>query len=627
MAQPRLPIPDLDKTMALFLRSLEPMLSPGELHLAAERVRKFTDPDKGVGQLLQGRLKQHDSLQKNSWIEDWWLRLAYHSWREPLMVHSNWYVVFRDEVETLCTSSSYGRFLEAVSGAPLAPSFGIGDYSAFQIRRAAGFIANLLKYKDLIDRNEIPTEPGAAKGNVGLCLDQYRWLFGVTRVPRPECDENVGPYTNSRHIVVLVKGQIYRMDICDPFGSRLGLVSLQRQLEWIVRDVEGSTRRERPIGLLTAIHRDRWAQMYSYIRHLSPENASNLEIIQTSLFAIALDDYRLSEGVTYIARNCFHGFRGRNRWFDKSFTVIVSSDGHAGLNGEHSPCDALVPCLMADFILKNEPAQDSSDLPPGTGLPQPHRLRWSVDQRVEDAIHLAQEEVDGIISNSDVRVMEFAGFGSTFIKQKAKVSPDAYMQMALQLAFYRMHGRLPAVYETASVRRFIHGRTETCRSLSSESAAFVRSFDQTTVPGNVKVGLLRKACSAHVAYLSTASKAHGCDRHMLGLKMCINSPGEAPLNPESVRILTDPLYAQSSHWQLSTSGLFSNVTLLATGFGAVAPDGYGLNYIINPNIIRAGIESKHGYPNTSTPKFIEHLQRALVDLRQLIEDTPDASKL
>ena len=35
------------------------------------------------------------------------------------------------------------------------------------------------------------------------------------------------------------------------------------------------------------------------------------------------------------------------------------------------------------------------------------------------------------------------------------VSPDAFMQMALQLAFYRLHRRFAVTYETAATRRCV----------------------------------------------------------------------------------------------------------------------------------------------------------------------------
>jgi hypothetical protein len=53
------------------------------------------------------------------------------------------------------------------------------------------------------------------------------------------------------------------------------------------------------------------------------------------------------------------------------------------------------------------------------------------------------------------------------------MSSDAYIQMALQLAWYRQQKYFTATYETALTRLFRHGRTETIRTLSSDSRAFV----------------------------------------------------------------------------------------------------------------------------------------------------------
>lgn len=53
--------------------------------------------------------------------------------------------------------------------------------------------------------------------------------------------------------------------------------------------------------------------------------------------------------------------------------------------------------------------------------------------------------------------------------------------MALQLAWARLHKEPTAVYETASARFFKHGRTETCRSLTSETWEFASNFDNINV--------------------------------------------------------------------------------------------------------------------------------------------------
>ena len=47
------------------------------------------------------------------------------------------------------------------------------------------------------------------------------------------------------------------------------------------------------------------------------------------------------------------------------------------------------------------------------------------------------------------------------------MSPDAVAQMAFQLAFRRLHGVMPSVYESCTTRWFHHGRTETIRSCTT----------------------------------------------------------------------------------------------------------------------------------------------------------------
>jgi carnitine O-acetyltransferase len=58
----------------------------------------------------------------------------------------------------------------------------------------------------------------------------------------------------------------------------------------------------------------------------------------------------------------------------------------------------------------------------------------------------------------------------------AKVSPDSFIQQALQLAWYRDQGYASATYETAGTRGFLHGRTETIRVVTAESRDFVKSM-------------------------------------------------------------------------------------------------------------------------------------------------------
>ena len=49
-------------------------------------------------------------------------------------------------------------------------------------------------------------------------------------------------------------------------------------------------------------------------------------------------------------KHCLHG-DGKSIWFDKSFTVIVFSDGKMSLNVEHSWADAPVMGHISEYRL------------------------------------------------------------------------------------------------------------------------------------------------------------------------------------------------------------------------------------------------------------------------------------
>lgn len=98
---------------------------------------------------------------------------------------------------------------------------------------------------------------------------------------------------------------------------------------------------------------------------------------------------------------------------------------------------------------------------------------------------------------------QFLPFGKGVIK-KCRTSPDAFVQIALQLAHFRVgpppgaagagqrqapptgsrvrapqdRGKFCLTYEASMTRLFREGRTETVRSCTSESTAFVRAMQE-----------------------------------------------------------------------------------------------------------------------------------------------------
>ena len=87
-------------------------------------------------------------------------------------------------------------------------------------------------------------------------------------------------------------------------------------------------------------------------------------------------------------------------------------------------------------------------------------------------------------SSNNSQVIQYDGYGSSLIKSN-KISPDAWVQMIKQLAFWKLRGRAPGVYESCQTRKFLYGRTEVIRPTSNESTKFV----QLMTDANASVGV------------------------------------------------------------------------------------------------------------------------------------------
>ena len=70
----------------------------------------------------------------------------------------------------------------------------------------------------------------------------------------------------------------------------------------------------------------------------------------------------------------------------------------------------------------------------------------------------------------------------------------------------RMYGKPCATYETASLRQFQLGRTDTIRSCSSESLEFTKGMDDPNLSNEQKADLLRKAVGSHKSYVTEVRK-------------------------------------------------------------------------------------------------------------------------
>ncbi|CAG8533512.1 7335_t:CDS:2 [Cetraspora pellucida] len=593
---PKLPVPTLEDTTTKYLRSLRPLLSAKDLARNEAHIKDFLKPN-GLGRVLQQRLIDIDRISPNNWLDDtWWIKKAYQEWRVSVVVNSNWFFLFVDDPNTP------SEYFSVDNGVKLR-----GHFSEFQIKRAAHLINKLLEYKDLIDSEQIP--PHVTR-TPPLCMHQYTRLFGYTRIPQHGCDKLVyTPHpTPVKHILVTAKNQFYILEGYDQNGLRFTAGDIEKQLNDIIADVE-KAQLDPPIGILTADDRDSWTMSRERLLSTS-QNRETLALIENALFAVNLDDYATGTDLDKFLGYIFHGVNGHNRWFDKSMSVIVDSNGRAGMNGEHSPCDALIPSLISEWTLK-EPTALNAHLS-GRPIPPPFRIRFITNEQTLKDIFVAENKTKALIADSDATILQFSEYGTQFIKKFGKCSPDAYLQMVIQLAYYQLHGRVVPTYETSSTRQFLRGRTETIRTLSVESKAFVEGMLDKSLSARQKYDRLQAATKAHASYSIDASNGKGCDRHLLGLRLLLQKGESHPIFEESI-------FAKSQEWLLSTSSLGPGDYFNGTGFGCVYPNGYGINYLPGQHLLKFSIESKFSSSETDSKALKESFIKALRDMKNICE--------
>lgn len=114
-----------------------------------------------------------------------------------------------------------------------------------------------------------------------------------------------------------------------------------------------------------------------------------------------------------------------NRFFDKGLTLIVDPSTRAGATGEHSPVDALVPSIVAEYGVVEgvdvKAFEHREGCPPEDGKGW-ERLDWVADDKIWRECGQARRHADAIINDSDDSVLWFDGYGTDWIKDFGMMS-------------------------------------------------------------------------------------------------------------------------------------------------------------------------------------------------------------
>lgn len=536
---PRLPVPSLEETAKRYLKSVHPLLQPDEYSRTEAAVKNSLEPNSFTRTLQKRLIARREDPRHKNWIIDWWNEAAYLAYRDPVVPYVSYFYSFRDDRRRRNPA-----------------------------KRAAAITTAALEFQRQVDEGTL--EPEYMR-NQPMAMSSYKYMFNCSRVAAERVDYPVKfDWRSNQHIVVIRNNQFFRMPT-HLDGQQLTTSELELQFNNIYKRAARSP----SVGALTSLPRDAGASARSNLLNASPANAAALQTIESSSFIVCLDDnapITLEER----AHAYWHG-DGSNRWYDKPCQFIINDNGTAGFLGEHSMMDGTPTHRLCDTVnaLIFSENLDFGNSRVRSNLAEPTALRFQLDKHVRNDIANAQKLFQDVISQHELEVQAYQGYGKGLIK-RFKCSPDAYVQMIIQLAYHKMYGKNRPTYESAATRKFQQGRTETCRTVSDESVAFCDAMANPDIGPAECEKLFRAAVNAHVKYIADASEGRGVDRHLFGLKKLIKEGEETP------ELFKDPTYSYSSTWYISTSQLSSEF-FNGYGWSQVTDEGWGIAYMINEN--------------------------------------------
>ncbi|XP_053908358.1 carnitine O-palmitoyltransferase 1, muscle isoform-like [Cuculus canorus] len=441
--------------------------------------------------------------------------------------------------------------------------------------RAANAVFALLQFRRLVIRGELP--PPLFRGTLPTCSAQYERLFNTSRLPGEKRDR-LWHGGGGGHVAALYGGRLFRVPVMRG-GRPLRPRELQSQFQKVLEEGGPPLDPQEALGVLTAGERPPWARVRAALGR-----GRALRAMDEAPFIVAFDppgvppEPEEPPGDGHLeaeARALLHG-PWHNRWFDKSFTLIVFSSGRLGVNAEQSWGDPPVLGHLWEYTLATEALElryeSSGDCRGGEepGIPPPQCLDWEIPPESRRALSGALETAQVLSDDLELHVFTFVPPpGSPQIS-------DALVQLALQLALVRERGPCLS-YEPVPTRLFQEGRTEGVRGCGPPILALVAAMGDPETRAGRRRALLRAALRHQRAQLRAALTGAGLERHLQALEATAAARGQR--DPFLQEVLGHPWALASSPAPRADPPLLPpSLHLAGGGFGPPHRDAYGVSF-------------------------------------------------
>lgn len=667
---PKLPLPDLHTTLCQLKESLEPLyyadgyyqhpLDPQQTLALSESLVQFVKSS--AANKLQDKLKEF--YEKNDcYLDDIHLDINNVSKSRNInddILPRNPYLVLMNDVVPDITQVDYAavltnsalRFVSALKkgilspditkeGNPLAmkaylnlfgttrcPLFEKGEVEKFDLNKQYSESDIELENYDDYSFSEgtdsvsegVPISNG---NNRGVLKNSY----GITM--KQDLD--------SKHIIVLSKGQYYSVDVLDDRFDRLYRTdSLATLFKYIAEDSNKpeSLKTSTALGSLTSHSYKNWKYARKRLLKRYPDQ---MNLIDTALFIVILDESteeqvkqvkmdpmnpqkytiyndsndskRLYYGTSIIDNKGHQIGSCISRWYDK-LQLVVTSDSKAAIIWDSFTCDGstvlrFVSDLYAESILRLAREVNGGDqrfsLWPNLHKVRPdnillktqnddlsfekyiHKIDWSFSNILNTHIHLSETKLADLISKYDI-----VNVSIPYGNRKAKrigVKSDAMIQIALQIAHYALYGKMVYGVEPISTRSFKNSRGSFVNIQNKELLKLCQGFISNSLSEQDKLQKFIHCCEYHSEKVKTTKRIGGYEKHVNALRYLYKHHKQYDIG-----LTREELKTTSKVFDSELFKPFFNPELIVSNCGNDAvrmfgirpdiPNGFGVSYIV-----------------------------------------------
>ncbi|QPG74161.1 hypothetical protein FOA43_001485 [Brettanomyces nanus] len=622
---PQLPLPQLQETISQALTAIQPLSTPEEYSDLKAKAGLFINSN--AAKTLQLHLLR--CAQDNSnYLDSDGISAAtgnvYGTLRGQTLPRNPFFILEDDPLKTFTPSQAFRAALLTVSALRFAVSL----------------------------RQESLSPDTAPKSGRHLTMEPYKNLFGTTMVPHDETEGigiSISRYPESRHIVVMARGQLYTLEVLSPENNQIWFskFELTNRFKEIMADaasIDSLEATRHAIGTFSTEMKPTWRFAR---RRLEQTNKVHMEALDSALFVVCLDHESpatdpervqfASHGTSRTNNQGVQVGTCTNRLYDKLCFVVTPNSVAACIYPaaimDGTTVLRFLSDIYTDSVLRLARQingshytlwKQTNTVPINEEIekPIPHRLRFELPQDLQAALHLAETRLADIISQHEYVFRTINSVGETFLCKRMCLPADSLVQTCIQVTYYALYGRMASTVEPVTTRRFRSARTEPVTSQSEKMRRLCQAFLSPT-PDEQKWSLILDAVNEHRDKVIAATHGKGFERHLSALRASfIQRKVLNRLHPDLPAIgqgettipsfLFDPCVDMLYRPELLAANC-GNPALHMFGITPSIPTGFGIGYIIKEDSVSFVASSQW----RQTDRFLDTLASVITEVKSL----------